>query len=310
MSSFGLPYMGSKSSIAQWVISKLPPADIFIDLFAGGCAVTHAAILSGKYKRIISNDITDSALIFRDAINGRFHDDDRWISHDEFDANAKNDPYIRFCFSFGYNIEKGYSYSREIEPYKRALHYAVAFQDVQPLHDLGINVPKYCVMGKTTKTRRISIKKYIDENIKLKTNGFVENISRLERMRGLESMQSLERMRGFTAMQGSYDEVELPKGDVVLYCDPPYRNTEGYSNEFDFAAFDDFCRKHKEYIYISEYRMPKDFKRMCSVNKRSLLCASGENKSVVESIWIHDDKYNAMQQERESGKSKQSGFDK
>ena len=81
MSSFGLPYMGSKSSIAQWVISKLPPADIFIDLFAGGCAVTHAALLSGKYKRIISNDITDSALIFRDAINGRFHDDNRWISY-------------------------------------------------------------------------------------------------------------------------------------------------------------------------------------------------------------------------------------
>ena len=48
--TYGLPYMGSKNFIAKWVIDHLPAVDTFVDLFAGGCAVTHATIESGKYK--------------------------------------------------------------------------------------------------------------------------------------------------------------------------------------------------------------------------------------------------------------------
>ena len=54
---YGLPYKGSKNGIAKWIIDELPPAEIFVDLFAGGGAVTHRAMLSGKYKRFIMNDI-------------------------------------------------------------------------------------------------------------------------------------------------------------------------------------------------------------------------------------------------------------
>ena len=41
---YGLPYMGSKNKIAEWVLSYLPQADNFYDLFCGGCAITHCAI--------------------------------------------------------------------------------------------------------------------------------------------------------------------------------------------------------------------------------------------------------------------------
>lgn len=34
--------MGSKSKIAADIVATLPPADTFVDLFAGGCAITHA----------------------------------------------------------------------------------------------------------------------------------------------------------------------------------------------------------------------------------------------------------------------------
>ena len=60
MTMYGLPYQGSKNSIAEWVIDHLPPADTLGDLMAGGCAVSHAALLSGKYKHVIANDITDT----------------------------------------------------------------------------------------------------------------------------------------------------------------------------------------------------------------------------------------------------------
>lgn len=54
---YGIGYQGSKNGIAEWVVSHLPAADYFVDLFAGGCAVTHCALLSGKYKHVIANDI-------------------------------------------------------------------------------------------------------------------------------------------------------------------------------------------------------------------------------------------------------------
>jgi site-specific DNA-adenine methylase len=33
---YGIPYKGSKNSIAEWIVSELPRADIFVDLFFGG----------------------------------------------------------------------------------------------------------------------------------------------------------------------------------------------------------------------------------------------------------------------------------
>ena len=44
--TYGVPYQGSKSRIAKDIIDQLPTGNRFVDLFAGGCAITHAAILS------------------------------------------------------------------------------------------------------------------------------------------------------------------------------------------------------------------------------------------------------------------------
>ena len=38
MKKYGLPYIGSKSAIADWVIDHLPPGGTLVDLFCGGCA--------------------------------------------------------------------------------------------------------------------------------------------------------------------------------------------------------------------------------------------------------------------------------
>ena len=44
MKKYGLPYQGSKSKIAEKLGAMLPNADVFIDLFAGGCAMTDWAL--------------------------------------------------------------------------------------------------------------------------------------------------------------------------------------------------------------------------------------------------------------------------
>ncbi|MCF0106300.1 MAG: DNA adenine methylase, partial [Holdemanella sp.] len=97
--NFGLPYMGSKNDIAVDIINALPSAEVFVDLFCGGGAITHAAIESGKYKKVIMNDITDSVFLFRDAREGKFKDEKRWISREDFFSLKDTDPYVRLCWS-------------------------------------------------------------------------------------------------------------------------------------------------------------------------------------------------------------------
>ena len=119
--NYGLPYKGSKNSIAKWVISNLPASHTFVDLFAGGCAVTHAAILSGKFGRFIANDIAEYPQVFRDAIDGKYRNECRWISREDFFRLKDDDPYVRLCWSFGTGMQT-YLYSPEVERFKKHMH--------------------------------------------------------------------------------------------------------------------------------------------------------------------------------------------
>lgn len=134
--NYGLPYKGSKNRIAKKILDVLPPAPVLYDVFCGGCAITHAALLSGKYSRVVANDINGMIpAAFEKAIRGGFRNEDRWISRDDFQRLYKTDPYVAICFSFGNNLHE-YCYARELEPYKRALHYAIFWKDIAPWREL------------------------------------------------------------------------------------------------------------------------------------------------------------------------------
>ena len=135
---YGVPYQGSKNKIAGWVIDNLPEDEILVDLFAGGCAVTHAAMLSGKWDRIVANDIGDAPELFCDAIDGKYADEKRWISREDFQDLKDADPYVSLCWSFGNNRSR-YLYAKEIEPWRKALHYARVFGDKRLLLEMGID---------------------------------------------------------------------------------------------------------------------------------------------------------------------------
>lgn len=62
---------------------------------------------------------------------------------------------------------------------------------------------------------------------------------------------------------GSYECISMPKASLVYY-DPPYKGTYGYSTSknFDHDRFYDWARQMKRdghIIYVSEYQMPGDF---------------------------------------------------
>lgn len=62
-------------------------------------------------------------------------------------------------------------------------------------------------------------------------------------------------------------DYKLAKGKLkgcVVYLDPPYKDTKKYdTNIINYNEFYDFCRQLKKdgnYVFISEYNMPSDFK--------------------------------------------------
>ena len=135
--NYGLPYKGSKNKLAERIVSLLPKRTHLIDLFCGGCAIAHAALVKNKYQHIHINDINWMCpTLFIDALNGKYANDTRWISREDFHRLKDTDPYVAVVWSFGNNM-KDYLYGQDIEPLKKAVHYAIFFSDYSLAADLG-----------------------------------------------------------------------------------------------------------------------------------------------------------------------------
>lgn len=135
--NYGLPYKGSKNKLATRIVDLLPRKKHFYDLFCGGCAVTHAAMLSHKWDDFTINDLNwQCPTLFVDALNGKYKDDTRWISREDFFRLKDTDPYVAFVWSFGNNL-RDYIYSRKIEPLKKAIHFALYFGDYSLAKAMG-----------------------------------------------------------------------------------------------------------------------------------------------------------------------------
>lgn len=69
-------------------------------------------------------------------------------------------------------------------------------------------------------------------------------------------------LSGITLKCGDYRDLEIPKGSLV-YCDPPYKGTAEYKDKgFNHKDFYDWVIETAKdsLVFISEYRMPKEFK--------------------------------------------------
>ena len=247
---YGLPYKGSKSKIANEIIEHLPPGKVLYDLFAGGCAITHAALLSGKWERVIACDIKPIPLLFRDAALGKYRDDYHWVSRDDFFKSE--DPFDRVIFSFGNDLRTYIYAAGEVEFWKKALHYAICFHDYDPMKEYGTDLSpiESC---RTMKQRRLAAYKILAKDHKWwDRNIHLENLERLERLQNLERLE---------VIQANYWEVEIDD-DSVIYLDPPYANTNGYGakkvSDFDSERLYDWIECLRNPVYISEYEMPED----------------------------------------------------
>ena len=55
--TYGLSMKGSKSKLSDRIVSLFPRATHLYDLFCGGSAISHCALLKNKYQHIHINDI-------------------------------------------------------------------------------------------------------------------------------------------------------------------------------------------------------------------------------------------------------------
>lgn len=256
--AYGMPYKGSKSRIAERLLSVLPSGRRFVDLFGGGGAMSHAAALSGKYEAVLYNEILPHiAALFERAINGGFRDFiPRWISREEFHEQKDKDGYVAACWSFANNL-RDYMYSAELEPIKKRLFEYIVGGELSPeLFGTFPEAALRAVTGGTVRTRYLSLKKQLREHGRRADLEPLESLGRLQSLERLGRLQSLESLGADIAVtSGSYEDYIYQPGDVV-YCDIPYQGARKYISAFDWSAFYAWALSRHYPVYISSYTTP------------------------------------------------------
>jgi len=99
---------------------------------------------------------------------------------------------------------------------------------------------------------------------------------------------------------------------MLIYCDPPYKNTQGYeTGVFDHSKFWEVMREWSKnnYVFISEENAPKDFIIVWKKNKHRTL--NSDNRSFkIEKLYVYQDglAFNRLNKYRKTKKIKKHNF--
>lgn len=238
--------------------------------------MTHAAILSGKYKSFLVNDKYPYGLrLFQMGVNGELDDPKylRWVSREDFHKEKYTDPFVKLCWSFG-NNGNTFMYNTKIEPTKKALHYAVVFDDWTYIERLGlpdsvVDALKKSVAGKNDwNERRLTLTHTeFDNKVIGLPHNMLQNLEILDRVKNIQAhmvyFNRANNLRSIDAQieysEKDYRDYEHREGDVV-YCDPPYKGVACYdNNNFNNDEFYEWVRTREYPVYFSEYNAPDDF---------------------------------------------------
>lgn len=103
-----------------------------------------------------------------------------------------------------------------------------------------------------------------------------KNINKMKELQN-NILKQVKTLKNIEFIYSDYKNLNIPKNSLI-YCDPPYKNTEKYkTGKFNHDEFWEWCRNkaregHK--IFISEYVAPSDFKCVWS---KEIKCSLGKN---------------------------------
>ena len=283
---YGMPYMGSKQKlvdkIVPFIMNRHSGATDFYDLFGGGGSVSFYALRKYPSLNVHYNELNQAiaALLIHIRDGGPLPVE--FVTHVEFmQKRFGNDwyaGYLQTCWSFG-NNQKSYLFGNDIEEYKQKYHDTVInganhlawLSDYLNAHaakkyneNLGVNLYLDFNKYNTQYQRRIVLHrqmKYLNQ---------LEHLNSIERLVHLQRLKGLDRLNITTA---DYKAVQITGAKPVIYCDPPYENTNEYKEGgFNHAAFYEWVAAQTVPVYFSSYKISdKRFKLVKAINTRSLL---------------------------------------
>ena len=276
--NLGLPYKGSKNTIAEDLVKCMPRGKKLLDACCGGGAVLMAAAMSGRWEKVVGNDLNPATIALLDAVlihkgqieyehprictrNGFFHSLQR-IDNGDFTIQ---DCVNKYCASFG-NDGKTYLYGEDIEECKTT---AEMMLSSRKLEDRRKFYRKF--MG-------ILLGDSSDE--KLHRLDKLQKLFQLERLQRLENLERLERLERLDLFNINYSEFD------IVYFDIPYKGTNKYDFEFDYDRFYDLFKSLKTDLkinaFLSEYDAP--FNVVATFDKAQNMAASVGSTGKKESL--------------------------
>ena len=277
----GLPYVGNKAQKAQRIIDFLPDGERFVDVFGGGGSISLTASNSGKWDKVIYNEKRKYVV---DLLKALIYDSPHidlekyvYITRREFFDWKDNKPdsvertLILLSWSFSNNM-KDYLWGKRIEDKKLVLTRGLFFGDTGTIYDdLFLKASKL----ETIQAKHAFYHKWRIKNMGL--SGHTDQLQQLQRLEQLERLQQLQRLQSLKQLQqleqlefinGDYRNLDIKKDDVV-YCDPPYVNTNKVYGEFNNSDFDKWMNElPTNEIYISEYKKLPNTKIVADLGKK------------------------------------------
>ena len=259
--NLGLPYKGSKNTIAVDLVKCMPRGKKLLDACCGGGAVLMAAAMSGRWEKVVGNDLNPATIALLDAVlihKGQIeYEHPPVCTRDDFANSLQRiengdfsiqDCVNKYCASFG-NDGKTYLYGKQIEEYKLAA--------------------EQMLTADTLDQRRKFYRKF-HALINTDDSEDKERLQSLERLQRLQSLERLERLERLDIFDIDYKEFD------VVYFDIPYKGTNKYDFEFDYDRFYDLFKSLKTDLkinaFLSEYDAP--FTCVAEFEKTQLMAAS------------------------------------
>lgn len=291
--NYGLPYKGSKNTIAERIVQCLPSGGRFLDACCGGGAISHAAYLSGRYASVTGFDINRSIITLLNAVmveGGKIdYENFPLITMEEFyeakkrwDDGNLHDSLIRYVASFGFNGQD-YLWGVDRLPYKYLMQKVISlpskFERREALRDL-INV--------------LNVAKIPYGTVDFTNLSHIEQVQNLHRFKLVEDEIQLAKDSIPTTLEfrvSSMFDINFEDFDV-LYFDPPYRSAQRRYNHIDFSqimfgSLLDALKKVGKHVFVSEYESPGEgFIEIANFRKSSTQSRQ-VNKSVIERLYFN-----------------------
>ena len=281
--NLGLPYKGSKNTIAEDLVKCMPRGNKLLDACCGGGAVLMAAAMSGRWDKVVGNDLNAATIALLDAVlihkgqieyehppictRNDFFNSLQRIENGDFTIQ---DCVNKYCASFG-NDGKTYLYGADIEECKTTAEMmlsSIKLEDRRKFYRKFIGI--LWVDSSDEKLHRI------EELQQLERLQRLQRLERLQQLEQLERLQRLERLERLDIFDIDYSEFD------VVYFDIPYKGTNKYDFEFDYDRFYDFFASLGKPAFLSEYDAP--FNLVATFDKAQTMAASVGSTGKKESL--------------------------